>query len=81
MAKAFGRKLSSLKNPRFFSRSKVIWEFDENALRAITEEGRFRAPFGTEESLEIWSPWEDEVNIKFGDDDFSPESISGSLSR
>lgn len=81
MAMAFGRKISSLKNPRFFSRSKVIWEFDKNALAAIADEGRFRAPVGTEQTLNIWSPWEDEVNIKFGDDNFSPEGISGSLSR
>jgi hypothetical protein len=76
LTKAFGGRLASLKNPRFVSGDEILWTFDPISLRAMEEQGRFRAPF------EITLKSEDDLRIKFTADDFAAQSISGnSLSR
>lgn len=78
ITKAFGSKISSFQKPRFVCGSEDLWSFDENVLKVMREQGRFRAPYETDVLLKIRAQSEDEIDIKFMADDFPSESISGS---
>ena len=78
IAKAFGSKISSFRNPRFVCGTEHLWSFNENVHKVMTDQGRFCAPHNTELSLEMRAQSEDNINIHFTADEFLPESISGS---
>jgi hypothetical protein len=77
ITKAVGKRIASLTNRRFVCGSKNLWTFDNDAVRVMQEQGRFRAPEHGEFRLSLPFHSADNMRINFTADGFPPHSISG----